>query len=132
MRRIVWRHFLHGCVTVTKSTHKVLQGLDSTAQLAVALSASHVGCGNTHLTGRRDMTPDAVHCKERPNCLFVNGLSDNVPISNEEQSVGYLRHQTLSPDVMVPRKPPRQKKTVQCKAVKPENETSPGTGKPAK
>ena len=51
--------------------------------------------------------PDAVHCKERPNCLFVKGLSDNVPISNEEQGV---RHQTLSPDGEAPRKLPRRNK----------------------
>ena len=61
--------------------------------------------------------PDAVHHKERPNCLFVNGLSDNVPISNEEQGV---RHQTLSPDGEAPRKLPRRNKTEQFKHVKTE------------
>ena len=34
---------------------------------------------------REDHDPEKVHRKESPNCLFVTGKSDNVPINNELQ-----------------------------------------------
>ena len=118
MRRIVWRHFpswLCDCYQVnTQSLARA--GFYRT----VSGGTECFSCGMWKYSSywQEGHDPDAVHRKERPNCLFVNGLSDNVPISNEEQSVRYLRHRTLSPDAKVP----RRKKTVQCKPVKPENE----------
>ena len=54
---------------------------------AATVSASPVDSGNPRFSlGEHSSNPNTFHRKESPNCEFITGHSDNVPIGSEQQN----------------------------------------------
>ena len=45
---------------------------------------------------KEDHDPETVHGRERPNCEFITGQSDNVPIRNENGNINQVTRKSIS------------------------------------
>ena len=71
--------------------------------------------------------PETVHREESPNCKFITGHSDNVPIDNELQENGKTSTETSDPGASGPRRFPilKSSKSKQNQEVRQPNDNQP-------